>query len=86
MDISSAPDSFKRCLPEKERQKIGFIDRTQENAEKRYAAGQEKQLQDDIEIWLRSQPFLALAGFCLVRNPQMRKIHPDPIPGSILIS
>jgi hypothetical protein len=52
IDLAGTPDHFKRCLPEQERKALGKHGWTQEEAEKRYEAGQEKELQEDVARWL----------------------------------
>ena len=45
-------DAFIRTLPEEERKKLGRAGMTQQEAQAKYAAGEERRLQDDIATWL----------------------------------
>jgi hypothetical protein len=45
-------DGFLKALPVEERRKLGRAGMTSEEAQARYAAGEEKKLQKDIATWL----------------------------------
>ena len=51
------PEAFLKALPKEERSKLGKAGWTQEDCERVYKAGQEKELQSQIWNWLNSQGF-----------------------------
>lgn len=56
IDLNSAPDHVKQCLPDQEKQALGKHGWTKEECEKAYEFETEKDLQDAVEAWINSQP------------------------------